>query len=59
MVTHGGVIYTLEDHLGCPPDRVTNMSGRWVTVANGQTLPGDRVHPLEGVDIQIPVADLL
>jgi len=59
VVTHGGVIYTLEDHLGCPPDRVTNMSGRWVTITNGHIVPGERVHPLEGVDIQIPVADLL
>ena len=59
VVTHGGVIYTLEHHLDCPSDRVTNMSGRWVTIANGRMVPGKRVHPLEGVDIQIPAADLL
>ncbi|WP_419849000.1 histidine phosphatase family protein [Candidatus Poriferisocius sp.] len=59
VVTHGGVIYSLEDYLGCQPGRVTNMSGRWVTLANGQMVPGERVHPLDGVDIQIPPADLL
>ncbi len=59
VVTHGGVIYSLEHHLGCPPDRVTNMSGRWVTIANGQMVPGERVNPLEGLDIQVPAADLL
>ena len=59
VVTHGGVIYSLEDHLGCPPGRVTNMSGRWVTMTNGQMVAGDRVHHLDGVDIQIPPADLL
>lgn len=59
VVTHGGVIYSLEDHLGCPPDRVTNMSGRWVTVTNGQMEARERVHPLHGVDIQLPSADLL
>jgi len=59
VVTHGGVIYSLVAHLGCPPSRVTNMSGRWVTVDNGQVVTGERVHPLEGVDIQVPAADLL
>ena len=59
VVTHGGVIYSLEAHLGYPPGRNTNMSGRWVTVANGQLVAGERVHPLEGVDIQTPVSDLL
>ncbi len=59
VVTHGGVIYSLEDHFGCGSGRVTNMSGRWVTMANGQVVPGERVHPLEGVDIQVPPADLL
>lgn len=59
VVTHGGVIYSLEGHLGCPPERVANMSGRWVTMTNGQMEAGERVHPLEGVDIQLPPADLL
>lgn len=59
VVTHGGVIYSLEDHLGCPPARVPNMSGRWVIAANGTLTAGERVHPLDGVDIQVPASDLL
>ena len=59
VVTHGGVIYSLESHLGCRSGRVTNMSGRWVIVANGQLAAGERVHPLDEVDIPIPVSDLL
>ncbi len=59
VVTHGGVIYSLEDHFGCRPGRVTNMSGRWVTVANGLIVGGERVQPLKGVDIHVPPADLL
>ncbi len=54
VVTHGGVIYTLEDHLGCAPTRVTNMTGRWVTVADGRLTAGPRVHPLDGVDLPTP-----
>lgn len=59
VVTHGGVIYSVEGHLGCSPERVANMSGRWVTIINGQMEAGKRVHPLDGVDIQLPPADLL
>ncbi|MDE0118077.1 MAG: histidine phosphatase family protein [bacterium] len=47
VVTHGGVIYALEAHLGCPASRVANMSGRWVMVSSGQLIAGERVHPLE------------
>ncbi len=54
VVTHGGVIRSLEGHLGCPPDRIANMSGRWVTMANGRMAAGERVHPLHGVDIRVP-----
>ena len=59
VVTHGGVIYSLEGHLGCPPGRVANMSGRWVLVAYGRLAAGERVHPLDEVDISIPLSDLL
>ena len=59
VVTHGGVIYSLEGHLGCQPGRVTNMSGRWVTMTNGQIVAGERANPLKGVNIELPPADLL
>ncbi len=59
VVTHGGVIHCLEAHLGCANGRVPNMSGRWVTAHPGSLVAGERVHPLDGVDVQVPVSDLL
>lgn len=43
VVTHGGVIRTLEVHYGTDPAPVANVSGRWFGVANGRVTPGDRV----------------
>ena len=59
VVTHGGVIYMLEARLGCSAGRVPNMGGRWVTMIDGVLAAGERVHPLDGLDIQVPVSDLL
>ena len=59
VVTHGGVIYMLEARLGCSAGRVPNMGGRWVTTVNGVLAAGERVHPLDGLDISVPVSDLL
>ena len=35
VVTHGGVIYTLEAHLGAPFQRKPNLGARWVVVHDG------------------------
>lgn len=35
VVTHGGVIYTLESHLGAPFQRKPNLGARWFLVRNG------------------------
>ena len=35
VVTHGGVIYTLESHLGAPFQRKPNLGARWVVVHDG------------------------
>ncbi len=43
VVTHGGVIRTLEVHYGTNPAPVANVSGRWFGLANGRVTPGDRV----------------
>ena len=59
VVTHGGVIYSLEAHLGCSAGRVPNMGGRWVTMVDGVLAAGERVHALDGLDISVPVSDLL
>jgi probable phosphoglycerate mutase len=42
-VTHGGLIYTVEGHLGTGFERLANGAGRWVE-ADGETLTlGERV----------------
>jgi broad specificity phosphatase PhoE len=35
VLTHGGVIYSLESHLGAPFQRKPNLGARWVLVCNG------------------------
>jgi probable phosphoglycerate mutase len=35
VVTHGGVIYTLEGHLGAPFQRKPNLGARWIVVRDG------------------------
>lgn len=36
VVTHGGVIYTLEGHLGAPFQRKPNLGARWIVVRDGE-----------------------
>jgi probable phosphoglycerate mutase len=42
-VTHGGLIYTVEGHLGPPFERLANGAGRWVAVDGGALSLGERV----------------
>ena len=57
VVTHGGIVRTLERHLG---DEVggllPNLGGRWVVTGgvDGQWALGDRVLLLEGVTVTRP-----
>ncbi len=59
VVTHGGVMYSLEAHLRCPAGRIGNMSGRWVTVDNGTLTPGNRIEPLDTGEVEVPESDVL
>jgi probable phosphoglycerate mutase len=43
VVTHGGLIYTLERHLGEPFERIPNLGARWFTFADGQLAVGERL----------------
>ena len=36
VITHGGVIYTLESHLGAPFQRKPNLGARWFVVRDGE-----------------------
>jgi broad specificity phosphatase PhoE len=42
LVTHGGVIRTVERHLGAVSAPVPNLAGRWVQVSAGDFALGDR-----------------
>jgi broad specificity phosphatase PhoE len=44
VLTHGGVIYRLEDELGVREGRIPNLGGRWIErVGEGRWKAGDRV----------------
>lgn len=48
VVSHGGVIRTIERHLGIDPGASTpNLGGRWLSVHEGQLVGGDRYLPIE------------
>lgn len=50
VVTHGGVVASLERHLGAHPgEGVRNLVGRWFVVADGRlSVDGDRVDLIAG-----------
>lgn len=55
-VTHGGVIYVLEDHLGEPFHRLANGAGRWLEVDGDALRLGDRVLLVDddGTPVTVP-----
>ncbi|RMH86183.1 MAG: histidine phosphatase family protein [Actinomyces sp.] len=44
VVAHGGVVYTLEAHLGAPFERIANLAGRWFVHGDGGWELGERIH---------------
>ena len=55
-VTHGGVIYVLEGHLGEPFQRMANGGGRWLEIDDDKIRLGDRVLLVndDGTPVTIP-----
>lgn len=43
IVTHGGVIYAIERHLGAGFERIPNLGARWVSAEAGRLELGDRL----------------
>lgn len=43
VVSHGGVIVTVEQHLGVSDGRIPNLHGRTLTVERGEIAPGERL----------------
>lgn len=54
VVTHGGVIYRLEAHLGADHARIANLGGRFVTAEGDRWRLGDRIELLAGVELTVP-----
>jgi len=54
VLTHGGVIYRLEDHLGVREGRIPNLGGRWIERRpEGGWKPGERVVLIEESEAHI------
>jgi probable phosphoglycerate mutase len=54
VVTHGGVVMALEDHLDGGRHRLANLGGRWIAWDGSQLRLGDRILLLEGSELTIP-----
>jgi probable phosphoglycerate mutase len=53
IATHGGVIRTLERHLGTPPAPMPNLGGRWVFAERNTLELGDRVVLADPDDVAL------
>lgn len=55
-ITHGGVIYVVEDHLGEPFERLANGAGRWVEITDDKMVLGERVLLVndDGTPVTVP-----
>ena len=55
-VTHGGVIYVLEGHLGDHFHRLANGEGRWIEIEGDTLVLGDRVLLVndDGTPVTVP-----
>jgi len=55
VVTHGGVIRTIERSLGAIPERLPNLGGRWLLADTPTDLAlGERVVLLEPEEVTVP-----
>ena len=55
VVTHGGVIRTIERSLGAIPERLPNLGGRWLLADTSTDLSlGERVVLLEPDEVTVP-----
>lgn len=56
VVSHGGIIYTLEGHLGAEFTPIKNLHGRWLQMESTHIELGDRVALV--TDTAEPAADI-
>jgi broad specificity phosphatase PhoE len=53
-ITHGGLIYVLEQHLGAEFARIANVEGRWLVVDGEKLRLGERMLLAEPEDVTVP-----
>jgi probable phosphoglycerate mutase len=55
-VTHGGLVYVLEGHLGAQVERMANGAGRWVEVDGEELRLGERILLVtdDGTPVTVP-----
>jgi broad specificity phosphatase PhoE len=56
VVTHGGLVYTIEAHLGTDFSRLANAEGRWVEIdaPTGRLRLGERILLADPDDLTVP-----
>jgi probable phosphoglycerate mutase len=55
VVTHGGVVRTIERSLGAEPGRLPNLAGRWLVAGDpGRLALSERVVLVEAEDVTVP-----
>lgn len=54
VVTHGGLVYALEEHLGERHRRIGNLEARWVEVDGDRLALGPRVELVDHAEITVP-----
>lgn len=55
LVSHGGVIRTIERHVGVDPGpSLPNLGGRWFSVVDGRLVAGERFVPLDADLVTAP-----
>lgn len=54
VVTHGGVIRAIEQHLGEDAGLLANLGGRWVHVTDQRMRLGERVDLVDRADMTVP-----
>jgi broad specificity phosphatase PhoE len=54
VITHAGLVFAVERHLGLDRTRLANVEGRWVTLAGDRLRLGDRMLLADPEDVTIP-----
>lgn len=54
VVSHGGLVYTVEEHLGAEFTRIANAEGRWLEVGPAGMRLGERVLLADPEDTTVP-----